>query len=129
MQPEEMTEAQLLDAILNLCQERDLWPVRIEPGRFNQRGAKNRGFPDLMVFGPGGVLFRELKTMAGNGIGRGPNPAQSRWKHRLLSGGHDWAVWTPADLASERIEEELSDVETSDEHSDKFSLAMARDVE
>jgi hypothetical protein len=128
MTTHKMTEADFLAEVLALCAANpDLYPLRTDPAKFNQREAANKGFPDLVIFGPGGALFRELKTMDGMGPGHGLRPDQAKWKHVLLGGGHDWDFWTPADLASGRIDDELQDVATPDEHSDEFSLAMLRD--
>lgn len=122
-----MPEPELLAAILARCEGRDAWPVRVQPERHNQRGAANKGFPDLLIIGPGGrrSLYRELKSMNGNGPGRGLNSDQTTWKYRIQSGGLDWAVWTPADLASGRIDRELDDLATPDDYSDKWALLNA----
>lgn len=51
------------------------------------------GFPDLVIAGPRGILFREAKTDAGQ-LTRN----QKLWGYRLAESGGDWAVWRPADL-------------------------------
>lgn len=129
MNPRKMTEPQLRAAVLARCAGRDLWVPSVEPARFNQRSGDNQGFPDLQVIGPGGVIYRELKTVAGNGVGRGLSPAQSTWKNRLLASGQDWDIWTPADLASGRVDRELDEIEQPDEYSDLMALALARDID
>jgi hypothetical protein len=121
-----MTEAELLEKILARCAGRDAWPARLQPERHNQRVAANKGFPDLHIVGPGGSLYRELKSMKGNGVGGGLNHDQMVWKYRIKCGGLDWDIWTPADLASGRIDSELDDVATPDEHTVKSALAMTR---
>ena len=60
------------------------------------------GMPDLIVCGPRGVLFREVKPPH-----RGPRPGQVNWKYKLKSAGASWAVWTLDDLESGLIEAEL----------------------
>jgi VRR-NUC domain len=61
------------------------------------------GFPDLVLVGPRGVLFRELKRQA-----KKPTPAQAEWLAALCRAGADAAVWRPSDLLSERIGRELA---------------------
>jgi len=60
------------------------------------------GFPDLVLVGPGGVAYRELKTDRGT-----LSPEQTTWKWALLAAGQDWAIWRPSDLASGLIRAEL----------------------
>jgi hypothetical protein len=65
---------------------------------------RNRaGFPDLVVAGQGGFIFRELKTETGR-----LRPEQLDWLSRLKQGGADAAIWRPSDMASGRIKEELT---------------------
>lgn len=50
------------------------------------------GFPDRVYCGPGGVLFRELKTDTGQ-----LTPDQWEWLRSLQWAGLDAAVWRPSD--------------------------------
>lgn len=50
------------------------------------------GWPDLVIVGPGGLLWREVKTARGRCA-----PAQWHWAGLLTAAGQDWAVWGPAD--------------------------------
>lgn len=61
------------------------------------------GFPDSVIVGPGGVLFRELKSATGR-----PSPDQVVWLQRLREAGADADIWTPADKYSGRISNELN---------------------
>jgi hypothetical protein len=64
-----------------------------------------RGFPDLVIIGPGGVLWRELKVP--------PDDLRSEQRalgYTLQACWQNWAVWTPADLDNGRIEEELASI-------------------
>ena len=61
------------------------------------------GFPDWCFTGPGGVLFRELKTERGK-----LSQAQEMWLQALARAGADVDVWRPADLLSGRIARELA---------------------
>ena len=111
--------------ILALCEGRNLWPVLVNPARFPQRVGCNRGYPDLEIHGPGGVIYRELKmTMM---PGRGLSPAQIEWRDRLKARDEDWGIWTPRDYRDGRIERELAAIEKPRETSNtnqKFALAM-----
>jgi hypothetical protein len=65
---------------------------------------RNRaGFPDLVVAGQGGFIFRELKSETGR-----LRPEQLDWLSRLTQGGADAAFWRPSDMTSGRIKEELT---------------------
>lgn len=65
-------------------------------------GCWQLGWPDLTLVGPGGVLYREVKTSRGR-----LEPAQWECGQRLLAAGADWAVWRPSDFP-ETIKEQLS---------------------
>jgi hypothetical protein len=121
--PWKMTEAELLAEILGRCEGRDLWDIRIAPERIPQRLAANRGFPDLAIFGPAAVIYRELKTCKGrDSVSR----SQTTWKHRLRSSGQNWDIWTPLDLENGHIDDYLRWLETPGRRTDAFSLTMAR---
>lgn len=61
------------------------------------------GLADLIIIGPGGILFRECKPHPG----AHPSPAQITWKYAILGAGGDWAIWIPADVASGVMEADL----------------------
>jgi hypothetical protein len=61
-----------------------------------------RGFPDLVVVGPGGALFAELKCRDDT-----MSPDQRAWGSYLVGAGQTWVVWEPIDTLSGRIETEL----------------------
>jgi hypothetical protein len=50
------------------------------------------GFPDLVIVGRHGVMFRELKTATGR-----VTPEQDRWITFLARGDANVAVWRPQD--------------------------------
>ena len=52
----------------------------------------NPGFPDLVLVGCNGVLYRELKTDRGR-----LTPMQEWWLNSLLDAGQDAGVWRPSD--------------------------------
>ena len=63
------------------------------------------GFPDWVICGHGGVLYRELKRE-----GKDPTPKQQRWLDWLQAAGQDAGVWRPADQVSGRIAREIAAV-------------------
>jgi hypothetical protein len=63
------------------------------------------GFPDLVITGPGGVLFRELKTQRGQ-----VTVAQETWLRALVLAGADACCWRPDDLLTGRIARRLAAV-------------------
>ena len=88
-----------LDAhVRRLCDDLDLLRYHTHDSRRSPRG-----FPDLVVCGLGGVLFRELKTQRGT-----VKPEQQAWLDTLAAAGADAGVWRPADLLSGRIGRELA---------------------
>lgn len=60
------------------------------------------GFPDLVIIGVGGVLWRELKVPPDQLSG-----IQSALGYTLKAAAQDWAVWTPDDWWSGLIIDEL----------------------
>lgn len=54
-------------------------------------GADGKGFPDLLICGKRGVLYRELKSSSGR-----LSEEQKMWGLWLHRAGADWGVWTPA---------------------------------
>lgn len=58
------------------------------------------GFPDLVIVGANGVIFRELKSETGK-----PTPMQTFWLAILSAAGQDAKLWRPSDLPD--IQKEL----------------------
>lgn len=92
-----MTEAALQDAVASLVRLHGLLAYHTYDSR-----RSGPGFPDLVIVGTGGHLFRELKTRTGK-----LTEAQRKWGDHLQAAGANWAVWRPEDLASGRIQTEL----------------------
>ena len=92
-----MTEAQLEEGIRALCT--DLGIVR-----FHVRDSRGMtpGFPDDLLVGPRGLLWRENKTQKGK-----LTAAQTEVGEALTRLGYDWACWRPDDLLSGRVAAEL----------------------
>ena len=61
------------------------------------------GLADLIIIGPGGILFRECKPHRG----AHPSAAQTAWKYAVLGAGGDWALWMPEDVTSGQMGEDL----------------------
>jgi hypothetical protein len=62
-----------------------------------------RGFPDLVIVGPGGAVFAELKC-ADDTV----SPEQRGWLGRLTGAGLTAVIWEPLDTYTGRIETELA---------------------
>lgn len=96
----QMGEAELQEAVEQLCRLYYLPYHHCGDSRLCQGGG---GFPDLVIVGPLGVLWRELKV-----ADRNPTFDQHWWGRKLITSGQDWAVWTDQDYASGRITCELA---------------------
>lgn len=101
-----MTEKQLDTEIRELAGR-----LRLRYFRFDDKRRIGRGWPDLVLIGPRGVLFRELKTRGQyTPVARDDDlSADQRAVGRdLAAAGMDWAVWRPADLRDGRVGRELA---------------------
>lgn len=83
-----MTEDQLTENIRELAR---LFGVLVFHVR-DSRGSIGPGFPDLVLTGRGGTLFRELKSARSR-----LTDSQWRWGEYLTLGGENWKVWRAAD--------------------------------
>lgn len=92
-----MSEAELQTNILDLCRVLGLLAYHTHDARRSQPG-----FPDLVIVGPGGVLFRELKAAKGR-----CTPVQLVWLDALDAAGADASVWFPGDWP-DQIRHELA---------------------
>lgn len=97
-----MTEDQLLSAVRDLCRLYQLTSYHT-----HRSDRSDPGFPDLVIVGPAGVLFRELKTAAGK-----LTADQRRWQTELHAAGADVAVWRPADLLGGGVGDQLRALRT-----------------
>lgn len=88
-----MTEKQLLEQVLVTCTWLGLLAYHNHDSRRSQRG-----FPDLVIAGPGGVLWVELKSATGR-----LSPEQETWRRALRGAGQVWCCWQPADWHSGMI--------------------------
>lgn len=102
-----MTEQQLLDAVLDLCQLLQLRVMHIRPAKLGDRwltavNTAGIGYPDLTIAGPGGIAYRELKTDTGR-----LTVEQDAWIDTLVRGGADIRVWRPRNWRAGDITREL----------------------
>jgi hypothetical protein len=63
------------------------------------------GLPDLVIAGPGGLVFAELKSAAGE-LSAGQQAWQ--WALHTASSRTPFRLWRPADWADGRIQSELA---------------------
>jgi hypothetical protein len=97
-----MRERQLHAAVLAIVAE--LGGIRVHyDGDMRRSRLADPGFPDLVLLGPGGILYRELKRQDER-----PSHVQSGWGQALLDAGCNWAIWRPLDLLTGQIRTELS---------------------
>ena len=94
-----MSEADLQRAVIDLIRWLGLAYFHDNDSRRNRAG-----FPDLVVAGSGGFIFREIKTETGR-----IRPEQLDWLARLTQGGANAGIWRPSDLEPNggRIKAEL----------------------
>ncbi|NIL62728.1 hypothetical protein [Salinispora arenicola] len=105
-----MSEDQLLRSIIDVCRKMGtVHTAHFRPG-LTQSGnwrtavsGDGKGWLDLTIVGPAGVLFRELKSATGS-----TTPEQRQWIGWLTEAGQDAAVWRPRDWYSGRIAAELA---------------------
>lgn len=105
-----MSENDLLTAVLDLCALMHLHtahfrPARTDAGWRTPVAGDGKGFPDLVIVGPRGVLYRELKTVRAR-----LTAAQQVWLARLRAAGQDAEVWRPYDLQGGNIHLQLKAV-------------------
>lgn len=92
-----MSEDDLQRCILDATRVMGLYvhhcrPARMQSGRWATPIQGFKGFPDLVIVGPNGLLIRELKSARGV-----LSVEQSMWLDRLVSVGVNAGVWTPTD--------------------------------
>lgn len=90
-----LTEADLQSRVIDLATLHGLHvhhcrPARMQSGKWATPITGHKGFPDLVIVGPGGVLFRELK--AARGV---LSADQESWLGTLTAAGADAGVWRP----------------------------------
>lgn len=91
-----LSEAQFQEQVLALCR---MLGVKYYHSHYSQHSVE--GFPDLMLCGRNGTVYRELKTETGT-----VSPEQLRWMAAINEAGGDASVWRPSDWP-ERITADL----------------------
>lgn len=85
-----MTEAELLTEVVKLCRQLGLLYHHCPDGRGCQG---QRGLPDLIVVGTGGLALLELKSENGD-----DSADQALWAWTLYKAGARYALMRPAEL-------------------------------
>jgi hypothetical protein len=65
------------------------------------------GWPDWVIIGGRGVLWRELKSAYG-----ALTAEQRQVGYLLQAAGADWDVWRPLDFVTGRIAQEIAEIRT-----------------
>lgn len=91
------TEEQLQRAIIDLARYLGLEAYHTYDSRRSERG-----FPDLVLVGPRGIVFAELKTMIGS-----MRPDQTRWRNAIVAAGGEFHVWRPVQWSDGTVENVL----------------------
>lgn len=96
-----MTERELEAAIVALIAARPDLKLKIH-GADDRKDRSDPGWPDMVIGGPGGFIFRENKR-----VGEQPSPDQLAWGGLFVAAGLDWAIWTPVELLAGQIQGQL----------------------
>lgn len=97
-----MTEQELTDKIFDLAAKLRLLAHHCPRSRMC-RG--NRGFPDLIIAGPRGVIFAELKSEDGE-----TSADQDNWAYILMHSAQSYRIWRPAGYSSGSIEWQMKEL-------------------
>jgi hypothetical protein len=100
-----ISETELVARVREMCDSQGLYAFHLysyRVGGASGRPGSSAGFPDWVVCGRGGFLFRECKSAEGRS-----SMAQIRWGRAIKAAGGNYAVWRPDDLASGLIAREL----------------------
>jgi hypothetical protein len=92
-----MSEAALQAAVIDLARILGLLIYHTRDSR-----GSAAGFPDLVIVGPRGVLFRELKSATGQ-----LTRPQGLWRDGLADAGASWGLWRPEDWHSGQVMAEM----------------------
>jgi hypothetical protein len=85
-----MSERQFQDMILELCKWLGLLVYHVN--RSDKGVVSSKGFPDLVIVGPMGTVFAELKSQTGT-----VSTEQKEWLALLARSNDHVYVWRPED--------------------------------
>lgn len=95
--PSDMSEAQLSDAVATVANGFGWRVAHFAPAHVGDKWRTpvrydGKGFPDLVLVGPGGILFAELKSANGR-----MSPDQRAWASDIGLAGGNHRLWRPSD--------------------------------
>lgn len=102
---ENMSERLLMSHVRSLCNTLDLLVQHSGDARRDWVP----GWPDLVIIGPNGQRFAELKARFGQ-----LDTAQCYVRDRLIAAGLEWRLWTPRDWYRGTIAAELIEISGND---------------
>jgi hypothetical protein len=91
-----MTESEQLALITKWAQQHR---VLMHHCRDSRGCTGSPGLPDVILVGPGGLLFAELKTSNG-----GLRPGQTDWRWMLRAAGGQTVLWLPSHFRDGTVE-------------------------
>lgn len=97
-----LRESDYLAQVYGLCEKA---PCSYHHCGVPYRCTGHNGFPDLMIIGSHGVLFREVKT-----VNDRPSPDQTAMLWLLKAAGQDAGIWTETDLTSGIVAREIAGI-------------------
>jgi hypothetical protein len=108
--PEDKGRNSLLVNVIDACHVHRLTVAHFRHARVGERWVTavqgdGVGYPDLTIVGPCGVVWRELKSWAGQ-----LSPEQREWLDVLAAAGADVGVWTPLEWFDGTVCRELAAV-------------------
>lgn len=101
-----MGEAELMEAIRAIVADLGLHAFHAA----DSRRSWGPGFPDLVIAGPGGCIFRECKTEVGR-----LSADQQQWGRALQAAGQRWGTWRPRQLLDGTVGRELASIASMQE--------------
>ena len=109
-----MKEDDLLRTVVEWCRYRHILTFHARPARTAQGWrtpvmGDGAGFPDLVMVGVNGTLYRELKANDAR-----LTPSQKVWMERLAIAGEDCGIWRPRDLGQGTIKAALDRISSKD---------------
>lgn len=93
-----MTERELQEQVRLMCSQLGLYHYHPHDSR-----RSTAGWPDSVIIGRAGIIFRELKTQSGQ-----LSADQRQVGYLLAACGLSWEVWRPADLLDGTIGAQLA---------------------